>query len=138
MPPGGGSDARAGASTKSVLDAIEAGWVKSAHDPSDGGLAVCAAECAFHSPERLGCEIDLDGVGPGATRTDARLFGESQSRILITATRENAVLITGTAAERGVPAGVVGKVGGRAIDPVQAARRDGGRRPGRRGRAICG
>ncbi len=97
-----------------VLDAIEAGWVKSAHDPSDGGLAVCAAECAFHAEGGLGCEIDLDAVGP-AERTDARLFGESQSRILITATRENAVLINGAAAERGVPACVVGKVGGDAI-----------------------
>jgi phosphoribosylformylglycinamidine synthase len=97
-----------------VLDAIEAGWVKSAQDPSDGGLAVCAAECAFHSPDRLGCEIDLDGVNAG-TRLDAQLFGESQSRILVTATRENAILIVGMAAERGVPAAVVGKVGGGAI-----------------------
>ncbi|MDD8027191.1 MAG: phosphoribosylformylglycinamidine synthase subunit PurL [Acidobacteriota bacterium] len=102
-----------------VLDAIESGWVKSAHDPSDGGLAVCAAECAFHSEGRLGCEIDLDGAGP-AERTDARLFGESQSRILITASRENAVLIAGMAAERGVPASVVGKVGG---DLIKFSRR---------------
>ena len=97
-----------------VLSAIEAGWVKSAHDPSDGGLAVCAAECAFHAKDRLGCEIDLDAVGP-ATRVDAQLFGESQSRILITANREDAVRIVGMAAERGVPAAEVGKVGGQAI-----------------------
>jgi phosphoribosylformylglycinamidine synthase len=97
-----------------VRDAIEAGWVKSAHDPSDGGLAVCAAECAFHAKDGLGCEIDLDAVSP-AERTDARLFGESQSRILITASRENAVLINGAAAERGVAACVVGRVGGDSI-----------------------
>jgi len=93
------------------LRAIEAGWVKSAHDPSEGGLAVCAAECAFHSPAGRGVTIDVEG----AMRADALLFGESQSRILITAFPKDAALIVGTAAELGVPAKIIGKVGGTSI-----------------------
>ncbi len=93
------------------LRGIEAGWIKSAHDPAEGGLAVCAAECAFHSREGWGCMID---AGDGA-RADSLLFGESQSRILVTASPKQAALIVGTAAEFGVPAKIIGTVGGRAI-----------------------
>jgi len=63
-----------------VRDLIRAGLVKSAHDCSEGGLAVALAECCFH-PERLfGAEINLKaGDTPAATV----LFSESQSRIVI-------------------------------------------------------
>ncbi len=93
------------------LRAIEEGWVKSAHDPSEGGLAVCAAECAFHSPKGLGATIDADGP----VRPDTLLFGESQSRILLTAAPHNAARIVRLAADLGVPARIIGKVGGTSI-----------------------
>ena len=93
------------------LQAIEAGWVKSAQDPSEGGLAVCAAECAFHSPKGLGATIDVEGK----ERADALLFGESQSRILVTASPKNAIAIVGMAAKMVVPAKIIGNVGGTSI-----------------------
>lgn len=62
-----------------LMALIRAGHVQSAHDVSDGGLAVCLAESAIFSGE-LGCDVTLQ---PGSDiRLDALLFGESQSRIV--------------------------------------------------------
>ena len=66
---------------ETMLRLIRSGVVRSAHDVSDGGLAVCLAECVLHS-DGLGAEIELD---QGKLRLDAVLFGEAQSRIVFTA-----------------------------------------------------
>ncbi|MHC4077238.1 MAG: phosphoribosylformylglycinamidine synthase subunit PurL [Planctomycetota bacterium] len=71
---------------KAVLDAvhraIEAHCVVAAHDLSEGGLAVAAAEMAMAG--RLGVTIDLDRVPrKGVTRPEEILFSESQSRLLL-------------------------------------------------------
>ena len=57
---------------------IGAGTAKSAHDCSDGGLAVALAECAIIG--ELGADID-SSLGD---RWDVSLFSEGQSRILVT------------------------------------------------------
>jgi phosphoribosylformylglycinamidine synthase len=57
---------------------IADGIVQHAHDVSDGGLAVCLAESVIHS-EGLGLEATL----PAADRLDAALFGEAQSRVVL-------------------------------------------------------
>ena len=54
---------------KACLEAAEAGLLLSAHDCSDGGLAVTLAESCFSSLGRdaIGAEIDLEGeIGPTA------------------------------------------------------------------------
>jgi phosphoribosylformylglycinamidine synthase len=99
-----------------VLEAIEAGLLRSAHDLSEGGLAVALAECAFHGGRGLGCEIDLDGTA----RADVLLFGESQSRILATSRKAEAAKLLALAARRGVPAKLIGRVGGGDIAVRQA------------------
>ena len=63
-----------------VRDLIRQGLVKSAHDCSEGGLAVAVAECCFHPEKLFGAEIDLKA---GDTPAPAVLFNESQSRIVI-------------------------------------------------------
>ncbi|MFL6469119.1 MAG: phosphoribosylformylglycinamidine synthase subunit PurL [Pyrinomonadaceae bacterium] len=74
---------------KNVQDAClalaEAGLLKSAHDCSDGGLAVTIAECCFSSLGRdaVGAAIDIDSRG---LSKEAILFSESPSRIVITFT----------------------------------------------------
>ena len=57
---------------------ISAGTVKSAHDCSDGGLAVAIAECAVMG------DLGADVTEPVRSRWDAALFGEGQSRIVVT------------------------------------------------------
>ena len=77
-----------------MLEVIRCGWVKSAHDCSEGGLAVALAECCMSNGNAMiGAEIDLSQFGG---RLDARLFGETQSRILISCAPEHADRIGGT------------------------------------------
>lgn len=66
----------------SILEAIRAGLVQSAHDVSEGGVAVALAEKTF-SAKGLGVKVKLDG---SAVTT---LFSESQSRFIITVKEEN-------------------------------------------------
>ena len=63
------------------LRAAEAGVLRSAHDCSDGGLAVALAECCFSSLNReaFGADIDITGDYDVATR----LFSETPSRIIV-------------------------------------------------------
>jgi len=82
-----------------VRDLIRAGLVRSAHDCSEGGLAVALAESCFNPTGLYGADVDLGGVeaaGPAASSeylagdTPATtLFNESQSRIVISVTPEN-------------------------------------------------
>ncbi len=65
---------------EAMLALIRAGLVRSAHDVSDGGLAVCLAESVIFS-DGLGLRVDI--AAPGLRR-DAVLFGEAQSRIVFT------------------------------------------------------
>jgi len=101
-----------------VLEAIEAGLLRSAHDLSEGGLAVALAECAFHGGRKLGCEVDLEGT----LRADALLFGESQSRILVTCRKADEARLLALAARRAVPAKLIGRVGGSDIAVKRAGR----------------
>ncbi len=67
---------------ESLLEAIRAGVVSSAHDCSDGGLAVAIAECAIMDRERMfGAEVDLSAWDTLPRR--AVLFGEAQGRIVV-------------------------------------------------------
>ena len=92
-----------------VLDAIRWGMLASAHDCSEGGLAVTVAESAIAG--RLGAEV---GVLRTA-RVDTTLFAESQSRFVISFDPSYAQALTDLAAKLGVPFDVIGTVGGDAI-----------------------
>lgn len=67
---------------KSVLTAIRTGVIKSAHDCSEGGLAVCLAEKAILS-KNLGADVIL----PGSNSLN-EFFGESQSRIVVSVSHD--------------------------------------------------
>jgi phosphoribosylformylglycinamidine synthase II len=91
----------------SVLASIRAGHVRSAHDCSDGGLAVALAECAMANREQqFGFAVDLTGWRELAPR--ALLFGEAHGRIIISTT--NATEVMSIAAQHGVPARTIGRV----------------------------
>lgn len=93
-----------------MLRLIREGLVQSAHDCSDGGLAVALAECCVSGPARpLGAVVRLTGQ---AIRRDALLFGESQSRIVLSANPAAVETILTVARELGVPAAKIGTVSG--------------------------
>lgn len=87
----------------------------SCHDLSEGGLAVAAAECAIGSG--IGAIIDhIDLISNYASlRQDAVCFGESQSRILVSAKPENKEAIIKAAQEKGLAITQVGKTGGKEV-----------------------
>ncbi|HTY13411.1 MAG TPA: phosphoribosylformylglycinamidine synthase subunit PurL [Candidatus Omnitrophota bacterium] len=96
-----------------MLEAIQAGLISSAHDCSEGGLAVTVAEsCIIDQKNMLGAEISDLG---SEIRQDALLFGESQSRIILSCAPENSSKIEALAKKWKVTFGAVGKVGGRAL-----------------------
>ncbi len=122
-----------------LLGLIQAGGIKSAHDCSEGGLAVCLAEScisqlvARETPRLLGATVDLtqraagilpaDQTSPqsesencrqdaGTFRLDALLFGETQNRVVITCAALDAVKVVERAKLLGVPAARIGTVGG--------------------------
>jgi phosphoribosylformylglycinamidine synthase len=89
-----------------LADGVAAGWVRTAHDVSEGGLAVALAEACLTGPVRLGAQVLLSPP----RRLDALLFGESTGRVLV-ATAEPETL-RARAAEVGVPAQRIGDTGG--------------------------
>jgi phosphoribosylformylglycinamidine synthase len=90
-----------------VRDLIREALVKSAHDCSEGGLAVALAECCFNPEKLFGAEIDLKGGGTPAT---AVLFNESQSRIVISVAPENLQKTMSVLQERQIPFQELGRV----------------------------
>ncbi len=92
-------------------EAILKGLIVSAHDVSEGGLAVCLSECAFLSEEKIGFEINLEDE----LRPDALLFGESQSRIVVTCTEDSLKKIESIAEKKKVKMKILGKIGGKRI-----------------------
>ena len=121
-----------------LIGLIQSGLIKSAHDCSEGGLAVALAEScisqliARETPRLIGATIDLSGVAASrqsaadpsgeknaalsrdaaTMRLDALLFGETQSRIVISCKPLAAVKVVERAKLMGVPAIQIGKVGG--------------------------
>ena len=91
------------------LEAIDRGILRSAHDISDGGLAVSLAECCIGGPDRpLGVRIETHEM----IRGDALLFSESPSRIVVSLEEKNLARLQELAAELRVPMHVIGTVGG--------------------------
>jgi phosphoribosylformylglycinamidine synthase len=92
-----------------TLEIIRKGWVKSAHDCSEGGLAVALAECCMSNGDAMvGASVDLGAVG---ARPDAVLFGETQSRIIVSCAPEHLERIVNVA----LPVTVLGATGGGAL-----------------------
>ena len=94
-----------------VLAAIRAGLVRSAHDVSDGGLAVCLAESAVFSGGAGGAGLGADVALPETdARLDAVLFGEAQSRVVLSVAPGDVEAVRALCAERGAQATPVGTV----------------------------
>lgn len=93
---------------RALLAMIRAGHVASAHDTAEGGLAVALVESAIADPAApLGVEVALDDDLP----VNALLFGEAQSRVVVSCTEDQLDALLEIAAEHGVPARRIGTVG---------------------------
>jgi phosphoribosylformylglycinamidine synthase subunit PurL len=89
---------------KTIFGLIAEGLIESAHDCSDGGLAVALAEKTF--PKGVGARVNLASGGlPG----EYVLFGEDAGRILISCDPQKVSRIKQVAADHGVSADVIGE-----------------------------
>ncbi len=96
-----------------ALSAIESGIISSAHDCSEGGLAVSLAEsCVTNAGRMLGASIKLDDFKKGDIRMDEILFGEAPSRIVVSLGKDKLGALEKIAKKHSVPCQVMGNVGG--------------------------
>src|SRR5687768_10202859 len=86
-----------------VRELIRAGLVRSAHDCSEGGLAVALAESCFNPDGLLGAQIDLQP-------SIQNLFNESQSRIVISCSPDDAEKVLSSLSSKNVPHHRLGQV----------------------------
>ena len=88
-----------------LVEAIQAGHVKSAHDCSEGGVAVALAECCIANRNaQVGATVSLAQWDKIPAR--AVLFGEAQGRAILSVANLPALLAV--AKKHGVPAHVIG------------------------------
>ena len=113
---------RESALQKLIVKLIRDGCIESAHDCSEGGLAIALAECTFDG-SGLGVSADLTAVRVADSdeppdsqfSINATLFGESASRIVISVASEHLDTIMTAASEAEVTAREIGRVGGDTI-----------------------
>lgn len=92
-----------------LLEVIQSGMIQSAHDTSEGGLAVALAECCIiNRTNPLGASIQLEMDG----RPDFILFGEDQSRLVVTCNQNNREKLESLALRREIPLQFLGETGG--------------------------
>ncbi len=88
---------------KAILNLIQNKIINSAHDISEGGLAICLAEKAISS-DNLGCKIQIDDINVG------KLFGESQSRVIVSCSTEKITDLVKICGNYDVPVKKIGNV----------------------------
>jgi phosphoribosylformylglycinamidine synthase len=89
---------------KAVVELIESGLVDSAHDCSEGGLAVALAESCFN--KELGCRVE---AGSGDLAPEFVLFGEDAGRIVISCDPARVARIKEVAEKHGISADYLGE-----------------------------
>jgi phosphoribosylformylglycinamidine synthase II len=108
--------ARERALARLLVDWASRGVIRSAHDCSEGGLAVTLAECCFDTGG-VGADVSIgrapsDGGVPGLAST---LFGESATCVLVSAAPADAPTVLREAHAAGLPAARIGRTGGSAL-----------------------
>jgi phosphoribosylformylglycinamidine synthase subunit PurL len=95
---------------KTCLAAAEAGLLQSAHDCTDGGLAVTLAESCFSSlgREAIGADVNLEET----LDPETLLFSESPSRIVVSFSPSDSSAVQAIAERNQVPYALLGRVGG--------------------------
>lgn len=93
-----------------VLELARARVLSSAHDVSDGGLAVCLAESTLR--HGVGAHVRLPDSASNAAN---RLFAEEPSRVVVSFAPEHGPAVETLAKKHGVPVAVIGTTGGTSL-----------------------
>jgi phosphoribosylformylglycinamidine synthase II len=105
-----------------LVKGVSAGLIRSAHDCAEGGLAVTLAECCFDTG--LGADADISAVDTAASGFGdvAAMFGESASLVVVSVAANQTAALQSLAKTEGVPATIIGRVGGDRIRVAVAGR----------------
>ena len=96
-----------------TLEAINNGLINSAQSCSEGGLAVALVKCCISNKQKsIGAVIDNLSF---SARNDTILFGESQSRIVLSCSQESAEQIKNIAQKNKTPFQIIGRTGGKEL-----------------------
>ncbi|MGI8672195.1 MAG: AIR synthase-related protein, partial [Luteitalea sp.] len=92
---------------------IQGRLVASAHDCSEGGLAVTLAECTFGEAVAVGATVDLESVPgiAGVPAAHATLFSESAGRVVLGVAPEHVAEVLDRSSAAGVACRVIGSTG---------------------------
>jgi phosphoribosylformylglycinamidine synthase subunit PurL len=93
-----------------VIKACERGIINSAHDCSDGGLAVAVAESCIQGNIGFKGKVNIPG------RRDSALFGEAQSRVVVSVKPTGVSRLESLAFKHNVPITRLGVTGGDRLD----------------------
>jgi phosphoribosylformylglycinamidine (FGAM) synthase-like enzyme len=94
-----------------IVKLIREQLIESAHDCSEGGLAIALAECTFDNGG-IGVTANIAGEAAGAFSVNAVLFGESASRIVISVDPDRLDTVLSAATAAAIPAVEIGNTGG--------------------------
>jgi len=97
------------ATQKAVRECVQKGFLRAAHDCSDGGLAVALAELCFG--KELGCRVALSST----LRHDALIFGEDASRIVVSYAAADRGQVQAACKAAGAPLEEIGEVAGETL-----------------------
>ena len=98
---------------EACLEMIQSGIIHSAHDCSEGGLAICLAEsCITAAGGMIGAVVELEEVKKDDLRLDDILFGEAPSRIVVSLKSDNLRTLESIAGKHSVPYYKLGKACG--------------------------
>jgi phosphoribosylformylglycinamidine synthase len=108
-----------------VLDLAREHLLRSAHDVSEGGLAVALAECCVTAPlagSDVGARVDLEAPagGPASLEAASLLFGEHPSRVVVSVARAALDRVVAEAAKADVACTELGVTGGSTLSLVLA------------------
>jgi phosphoribosylformylglycinamidine synthase subunit PurL len=98
---------------KCLKEIAIAGLASSAHDVSDGGIAVALAECCIGANTDLGCNVHI--WSSAVARLDFLFFGEEQGRVILSVHPKSLPALMTVAARFQVPAAEIGRVTDTAI-----------------------
>ena len=99
---------------EAVRELVANGSCNTAHDVSNGGLAVCLAEMAIGGG--LGMQVEVPAFGSGSTAVATALFGESAGRIVIAVSEDSTAEVEATCRRHQVPVTWLGSVGGERLE----------------------
>jgi phosphoribosylformylglycinamidine synthase len=100
-----------------LVSLAETQLIRSAHDCSDGGVAVTLAECCFDA-EGMGVDVEIESVRVARDErinVAAALFGESATRVIVSAAPAVVPKVLELARAARVPARLIGRTGGDAL-----------------------